>query len=533
MPIGSWFSLRHGEYRMQPDKRIISRENIELEIYKTFEQYIESKNITIADFLNKLELDLLKGVSYRKIKFSYESLMKLVLFQKLKGIKFHTKLTKYLNRHPTEKFKLGFKKTPDRRTIGFFLHHILDKETKELLNFTAKKIEEISEKFDIILDMQIPQPEKKETKITDINRNFYYKKQQKTTEVSRMFKKRFSSVIDLNIHRNAIYTKNEFINLILHMCFTQDFAENGSKTSKLQRSKTPDADTFLYHLKNYKNIGQIQRMYQSYFEMIWESAKKANMFRKPVDVAIDFTDWFFYGDKNAPMVVEKKPERGTTHCYRFATISIVEPKQRFTLLAIPVGPLANKETIIRTLLNYASHRVKIKRLYADRGFFDSNSIEIFKRYQIKFLMPCSANSRIKRVLEVMSAPKVITNYVMKTSRFNVVLVEDEYGIKRAFATNIDFDENDVGLSKRLFYLYSKRWGIETGYRVKKHSFRAKTTSKNYFIRLFYFLFSALLYNLWILASIIISLALFGFVKDVRIVKSKFFVSVLLTIDPGG
>jgi putative transposase len=69
--------------------------------------------------------------------------------------------------------------------------------------------------------------------------------------------------------------------------------------------------------------------------------------------------------------------------------------------------------------------------------------------------------------------------------------------------------------------------------VKKHSFRAKTTSKNYFIRLFYFLFSALLYNLWILASIIISLALFGFVKDVRLVKSKYFVSVLFAIDPGG
>jgi putative transposase len=234
------------------------------------------------------------------------------------------------------------------------------------------------------------------------------------------------------------------------------------------------------------------------------------------------------------MVVEKKPERGTTHCYRFATISIVEPKQRFTLLAIPVGPFDKKETIIKTLLNYTSQRVKINRLYADRGFFDSNSIEIFKRYHIKFIIPCSANSRIKRVLEVMPAPKVITDYVMRTSRFNVVLVEDEYGIKRAFATNIEFDENDVGLSKRLFYLYSKRWGIETGYRVKKHSFRAKTTSKNYFIRLFYFLFSALLYNLlWILASIIISLALFGFVKEGHLVKSKFFVSVLLTIDPGG
>lgn len=518
---------------MRSGKQHISNKTIELEIYKTFGQVKNKKEITIVDFLSKLNLEEIFPSSYRSIKFPYHSLLRLLIFQKLKGIKFQTQLVRYLKRHRDEMKLLGFKEIPDQTTISYFINHILDDETKELLNFTAKKIEEISEKFDIILDIHVLQPEKTERKIIDKNRNFFYRKQQKTTEVSRMFKKRFTSVIDLNIHHNAIYTKKDFIDLILHMIFTDNYAECGSETLKKDRNKTPNADTFLYHLKNYQNIGQIQRMYQTYFEMIWESAKKANMFRKPVDVAIDFTDWFFYGDKNAPMVVEKKPERGTTHCYRFATISIVEPKQRFTLLAIPVGPLVRKETIIRTLLNYASQRVKIKRLYADRGFFDSNSIEIFKRYQIKFLMPCSANSRIKRVLEVLPAPKVITNYVMKTSTFNVVLVEDENGIKRAFATNIDFDENDAGLSKRLFYLYSKRWGIETSYRVKKHSFRAKTTSKNYFIRLFYFLFSALLYNLWILASIIISLALFGFVKDVRIVKSKFFVSVLLTIDPGG
>jgi putative transposase len=518
---------------MTGSQLVISKKNIELEIYNTFEKIEYKKKISIADFLNRLAIHSFFNINYRSIKYSYESLINLIIFQKLKGIKFQTQIVRYLKRHRDELKLLGFKEIPDQTTISYFTKHILDDDIQELIHFIANKIEEISEKFDIILDNQIPRSEKPISDTSDKNRNFYYRKSQKTTEISRMFKKRFSSVIDLNIHQNAIYSKNDFIDLILHMIFTGDYAENGSETLKQKRNRTPNADTFLYHLKNYKNIGQIQRMYQTYFEMIWESAKKANMFRRPVDVAIDFTDWFFYGDRNAPMVVEKKPERGTTHCYRFATISIVEPKQRFTLLAIPVGPMNRKETIIRTLLNYAAQRVKIKRLYADRGFFDSNSIEIFKRFQIKFIIPCSANQRIKRILEIMPAPKVITNYVMINSRFNVILVEDEFGIKRAFATNIDFDENDVGLSKRLFYLYSKRWGIETGYRVKKHSFRAKTTSKNYFIRLFYFLFSALLYNLWILASIIISLALFGLVKDVRLVKSKYFVSVLFAIDPGG
>ena len=38
-------------------------------------------------------------------------------------------------------------------------------------------------------------------------------------------------------------------------------------------------------------------------------------------------------------------------------------------------------------------------------------------------------------------------------------------------------------------MYSKRWGIETGYRNLDHDFKAKTTTRNYHIRLFYFLFS--------------------------------------------
>jgi len=82
-------------------------------------------------------------------------------------------------------------------------------------------------------------------------------------------------------------------------------------------------------------------------------------------------------------------------------------------------------------------------------------------------------------------------------------------------------------------LYGKRWGIETSYKVKKHSFLPKTTSKNYLIRIFYFLFSVLLYNLWLLADILIWLALFGEVKQDHLITSKYFGTILYTIDPGG
>ncbi len=99
--------------------------------------------------------------------------------------------------------------------------------------------------------------------------------------------------------------------------------------------------------------------------------------------------------------------------------------------------------------------------------------------------------------------------------------------KKAFATNMNVNENESGLANYLFGLYSKRWGIETGYRMKKE-LRARTTSKNYMIRLFYFLFSTLLYNIWILLDSIISKSLLGKIIVKHLVTEKMFATVLFT-----
>ncbi|MEM4258314.1 MAG: transposase [Candidatus Thermoplasmatota archaeon] len=523
---------------MRPGNRTISRENIELEIYKTFEKFKDKKNIKIADFIKAFNVTLFQVRKYRKIKFSYESILKLVLFQKLKGIKFHTKLTKYLNRNPSEKFKLGFSKTPDRTQIGYFVNHILDDETKELIDFTAKKIEEISEKFGILLDVKTFTPEKqiKETK----ERNQRLKKNDKTKEICRLFKKRFAPFINLNLKNNTLYKKNQFLDLLIHMGMTRDFAENGSKTYKeLRGEDNPDADTLLYHLKQYSDKDKIHQMFITLFEIVWEMARKINLFdiRKHDDVAIDFTEWYFYGDRGTPMVVGKEPDRGTSKCYKFATINIVEAGRRFTLLALPIGPFDTKDATLRKLLNYALERIKIRRVYVDRGFCDSNAIKVLDSFNLKYLMPCTQYSTVKDTLRVTTAPSIITGFEMKDVTFNLVIVEEELenGVKekRGFATNEEYNENDVNLSERLSALYGKRWGIETSYRVKKHSYLPKTTSKNYLIRLFYFMFSVLLYNLWILADILIWLALFGVVKEYHLLTSKYFGTVLYTIDPGG
>jgi len=522
---------------MRPGTRTISSKNIELEIYKTFEQFKECKNIEIADFLKRFDVSSFKWKKYRKIKFSYDSLFKLIIFQKLKGIKFHTKLTKHLRRNPSEKFKLGFSETPDRTQIGYFVNHILDDQTKELTDFIAKRIEEISEKFGILLDVKTLEPEKpkKDTR----ERNQRLQKNIKTKDVCKLFKNRLTPFINFHQHHNVVYQKQELINLLVHLGLSQDFAENGGKIFRELQKRGPCGKTLLYHLKKYDDIKELQNMFITLFEVVWNMARQADLFdtRKRVDVAIDYTEWFYYG-KNGFMVTSKKPERGTHRCYKFATINIVESGRRFTLLAIPVNVLENKEKILTTLIRYAQQRIRIKKLYIDRGFFDSVSIKTINGLHLKYLMPAIQNYNVRRLLDLSPAPCIIKDFLLKNTPLNLIIVEEEDKItgkpvKRVFATNIEFDENDAKLAERLLMLYSKRWGIETSYRVKKHSFRGKTTSKNYKVRLFYFMFSVLLYNLWILADILIWLHLHGQVGEDHLVTSKYFGTLLMTIDPGG
>jgi putative transposase len=128
--------------------------------------------------------------------------------------------------------------------------------------------------------------------------------------------------------------------------------------------------------------------------------------------------------------------------------------------------------------------------------------------------------------------RVIENFKIGEESTALVLVNDHDGIKRAFSTNIKISES---IAHYLFRFYQARWGIETGHRNLDHDFKARTTSKNYNIRLFYFLFSVCLYNLWVLVNICVSIAIYGRIKDKPVITAKLFAIVLyrISIDPGG
>ncbi|KXA94749.1 hypothetical protein AKJ65_03535 [candidate division MSBL1 archaeon SCGC-AAA259E19] len=238
-------------------------------------------------------------------------------------------------------------------------------------------------------------------------------------------------------------------------------------------------------------------------ERIIEIAVEDGALEGEVDVAIDITDWRYYGDKNDPMVVLTQAKKGTNRAFLLATVYAVVDGERFTLKAIPMGPFTSKEDVLEDLLDYAEEIVNIGTLYVDRAFFTVDCIRVLKQKEIKFLMPATKNGRVKKEAEK-DCPR-IEEFKYGVNRknpvtFNLAVVEDDEGIVRTFATNHNVEKEEL---ERLFDMYSFRWGIETSYRVK-HMFRAKTRTKKYEPRIFLFLFSVCLYNLWVLVNYQIS-----------------------------
>jgi len=528
---GTMSSKGNNETGINKHNAVLTKEDrlkkLENDIYDFFGS-IDRTETSIASILSYINLGILGG-NYRKIKYSYESLLKALILKELKGFRFQTQLIRYLQNNKTEAKKLGLKKIPDQRTISYFVSHILDKKSREISNFIIKKINEVSDKFSINLDKEILTIERPKKKTS--SRNFYNNRNKKTREVCRFTKKKLLPFLKLHQHDNAMFTKKDIIDLIIKVGLERKCAEDISNTLRHTGHRVPQADTLLYHLKKYQSIKEIQNMFITLFEIVWETARKANLFRRKVDIAVDFTEWYFYGDPNASMVVGKKPDRGATHCYKFATINIVEAEERFTLLALPVGPFDKTADILRRLLTYARQRIKIRKVYADRGFFSGECIQVFYSFGLKFLMPATQFTNVKAILKIMPTPTVINDFKMASAIFNLVIIKGKDGKKLSFSTNENYNEKDLGFPQRLRTLYGKRWGIETSYRVKK-GLRPLTTSKNYFIRLFYFLFSCLLYNLWIIADILICISIVGIKKEKHIVTAWFFGNFLLDSDYG-
>jgi len=209
---------------------------------------------------------------------------------------------------------------------------------------------------------------------------------------------------------------------------------------------------------------------------------------KRVDVAIDFHDKIFYGNKKHFEIMGSK---GGNYVKRYIEASLTNPK--YILSAYPVNQITNnKVTLIDRILDgfHKKYNSIINLLLLDRGFFSKKVVNYLCKNNIKFIMPAVKDRTIKMLSEQFKRgwmPNKI-DYKFGEHKINLLFlkVEDEVYV---FMTNT---RHCPLMAARL---YKKRWQIETNFR-EQNNFLFKTKTLNFNIRYFAFVLACLLFNLW-------------------------------------
>jgi putative transposase len=461
----------------------------------------------------------------------------LYLFRLIKGIRNYEKLTEYFNNNEEEAFQLGFYKNeenrlelPPKRTYNNYITNF-SAEQKQELSLLAERILSLATQKQIILDIEIVKKAIKEKK-----KNY----EREIKEAVKLIKKLVYPLVDLKIKENGKFTTKDLLDVLVHVALTHDFANNGSSTFKEinPEAKAPSGDLMMYHFSKFDSIYQLRKMFERILDVIFNFARRNyNILQhRKLDIAYDIHKICYYG-KGIQYACGDKFERGTSNFIEFLTCSIVVSGQRFVIDVVPIHPLDSIPKLLDASLQRVKNKIKIDKAYLDRGFNSAEIFRVLKSHKIKFIMPMVRSQNVKAAFDKAEGINsyIFKDFMVKDEPINLVLVDDKLGIKRAFVCNFDIAPC---LAYRFYEMYSKRWGIETGYRNLDHDFKAKTTTRNYNIRLFYFLFSTCLYNLWVLVNICISLAIYGRIKDKPVITAKMFAVLLYKVqvdyfEPGG
>ena len=130
-------------------------EEIKRELNKTFES-VSEKWVKTSFVLKKLNLDL---IEQRQSTFSPESLIKLYLYRRIKGIHYYEKLIEHLEQNQADAFDLGFSRSndnqlefPTERAFNKFFQTKIDDELKLLVDNLSKEIPRIAPQKGIDFD---------------------------------------------------------------------------------------------------------------------------------------------------------------------------------------------------------------------------------------------------------------------------------------------------------------------------------------------------------------------------------------------
>jgi hypothetical protein len=169
---------------------------------------------------------------------------------------------------------------------------------------------------------------------------------------------------------------------------------------------------------------------------------------------------------------------------------------------------------VRRLVQRAKEHVPIETAFCDREFDSMRVFQTLSNLDINYLIPKRTTSSERGVIEriheddqkvAVESASVHVEVGSHPTRF--LYVPSTSGEDTTvFATNLRVGPDEAETFCRR---YSRRWHVENEYNSIKHDLLAKTSSTDYRVRLFYFVFAVLLYNVWRLTDFLLKVGVDG------------------------
>lgn len=231
------------------------------------------------------------------------------------------------------------------------------------------------------------------------------------------------------------------------------------------------------------------------------------MIRGRIDVAIDMHLIPRWDARKTADLARSKMKSGTTWFERYMTVQCVKAGSQLTIAARRMPALEDTAGFVSSVIDMCRKGgASIGVVMLDREFFSVGVIVALERAGVGYLMPCTNTDGVVRALREFAAGTrpAVSTYAIRRSRneyaaYTMVITKRRRRKSKSASPEdayIAFATNRPKINVRR---YARRWMIETGYRMIGNQ-RVRTRSKSVTARLLCFLYSMLVYNVWVIAN---------------------------------
>lgn len=449
--------------------------------------------------------------------YSFHGMLRLFLYREITGQSYRS-----LAQYPEISDTFSLERVPDESVLSRTWRNRFDDAVREFVttaaHYVVKEIQDYGPSLpEVRPKAEVISPQKDPSELCDdkdkSSPEFTDEQIARTTRLARNYG--FDG-FDSGRATNASYDDTQFFELQSFMGMVGCGTPQGATRFRHRHGPdaTPHGDTHLRAVKQFEPATLING-FDSATDQLLSLIESEASFRRPVTAAIDITTVPYYGDVEGMSMVSGTKD-GEGRAFKFATLSIIGQNIPVVLGVEPIressgwdeNPSNRIHSVVRRLVKRAKEHVSIETILCDREFDSQRVFQSLSNLGVNYLIPTRIGPNERDALETMEEDGEATAVESASVHLETGSHEMRYlyvpstarGGTAVFATNLRVGPDEA---ETVCERYSDRWQIENEYKSIKNDFLAKTSSKDYRVRLFYFVFAVLLHNIWRLTDLLL------------------------------